>query len=703
MLALKELQLKNFLSHSDTKIEFKPNQKMLIDGKSGAGKSSIVEAIVWVLYGKGRTDNRSLVRQGEKSGKVVLVLSTTETGEVLKIEREATLTGKNTLKVSKQTKKGNFLPVKVNGLRALQEHLETEILNSSYLLFINSIVYPQDSIDSFVKQTAVKRKEIILEIANAQNYDEYYDKAKEALAKTISDTDKNDALILNLQSLIKGDKLETTKTDELEKDYATKSAALEVQKKSLEELSTALSSTLEKRNKANEVKSKIADATTNKKILESQIEEANTSLIGLLTRDLSEEKKELEKLPGVRKDFDKIEQTEEAMRKWDEGLIKLMNLKPIDFNFDTDINYLNEQLISALKVDKFVCPETKKECPYMNKDKNDHIERLKDKLKSKTEQKTAYLVEEEKYVKQVETLGIKPEVDIASKNFTTRELKKLELLENEIKKTEETMEERKKDYTDVITQNNITIKKVDADIEELSGGLPNTDVLDTEINTYIAKQMKLQVSVNDLSVVTSDIKYKLSTAQGAAKRIEKNEASVTKLKEENVKLLDEGEGFKLLKGAFSQNGVKAIVIDYIIPRLEEKINNILERLSSFRIRLETQKSSVKGDSTIEGLFITIFNEQGLEFNFDNYSGGERLKIIVAISEALAEIQKIGFRVLDELFIGLDEESTEKFVEVMATLQERFDQMLCISHLRNIKDTFDEKIEIVKNNGISKIA
>jgi len=57
-------------------------------------------------------------------------------------------------------------------------------------------------------------------------------------------------------------------------------------------------------------------------------------------------------------------------------------------------------------------------------------------------------------------------------------------------------------------------------------------------------------------------------------------------------------------------------------------------------------------------------------------------------------------VLDELFIGLDEESTEKFVEVMTTLQERFNQLICISHLRNIKDMFDETLMITKVNGVS---
>ena len=63
MILLKTLQLNNFLSHENTEIHFGENEKTLIDGQSGAGKSSIFEAIIWGLYGQGRADNKSLVRK----------------------------------------------------------------------------------------------------------------------------------------------------------------------------------------------------------------------------------------------------------------------------------------------------------------------------------------------------------------------------------------------------------------------------------------------------------------------------------------------------------------------------------------------------------------------------------------------------------------------------------------------------------------
>jgi len=158
---------------------------------------------------------------------------------------------------------------------------------------------------------------------------------------------------------------------------------------------------------------------------------------------------------------------------------------------------------------------------------------------------------------------------------------------------------------------------------------------------------------------------------------------------------------KLLKDALGSTGIKALAVDYMIPRLEDKINEVLSQMSDFRVQLDTQKKS-QSDTTIEGLFITIRNERGEEFDFASYSGGEKLKITVAISEALASLQKVGFRILDELFVGLDEDSTEAFVNVLAQVQSRFKQMLCITHLRGIKDLFERKVTLVKFEGKSTI-
>ena len=187
------------------------------------------------------------------------------------------------------------------------------------------------------------------------------------------------------------------------------------------------------------------------------------------------------------------------------------------------------------------------------------------------------------------------------------------------------------------------------------------------------------------------------------------EKQIEELLTKNLEIAEENDGIKhkqhvleLTKEAFGSKGIKTVAVDFLIPRLEDKINEILSQLSDFRVSIDTQKEKADGSSSTEGLFINIYNDQGETFDFNNYSGGERLKITVAISEALASLQNCGFRIFDELFIGLDEDSIYDFSDVLSRLQVRFGQIMCISHLQTIKDLFYKKINVVKSNGISRI-
>jgi DNA repair exonuclease SbcCD ATPase subunit len=66
------------------------------------------------------------------------------------------------------------------------------------------------------------------------------------------------------------------------------------------------------------------------------------------------------------------------------------------------------------------------------------------------------------------------------------------------------------------------------------------------------------------------------------------------------------------------------------------------------------------------------------------------------------LQNIGFRLLDENIVGLDETTIESYSNVMLTLQENTQQLLVISHITSVKDLFEDKIKITKINGESKI-
>ena len=58
------IELGNFISHSETKLDFEDGVTVFV-GHNGAGKSSIIDAITFGLFGEHtRKSNKSLIRRG---------------------------------------------------------------------------------------------------------------------------------------------------------------------------------------------------------------------------------------------------------------------------------------------------------------------------------------------------------------------------------------------------------------------------------------------------------------------------------------------------------------------------------------------------------------------------------------------------------------------------------------------------------------
>jgi DNA repair exonuclease SbcCD ATPase subunit len=90
-----KVELTNFKCHDFKEIEFNENNVILISGKSGVGKTSIIEAIVFVLFGSGR----KITKYGQKSCSVRLQITIID--KILDIKRTK---GPNRLTLEYSTK-----------------------------------------------------------------------------------------------------------------------------------------------------------------------------------------------------------------------------------------------------------------------------------------------------------------------------------------------------------------------------------------------------------------------------------------------------------------------------------------------------------------------------------------------------------------------------------------------------------------------
>lgn len=700
MLLLTELKLNNFLSHEKTTISFRENEKLLLDGQSGAGKSAITEGILWTLYGRGRSENRSLVRRGCKAASASLKLTSGEI-ETL-ITRSVLATGKSTLTVTQKTgPQGQFLPIERVGIKEIQDWIENDLLKASYELFTNSVAYPQENENSFVKANAGKRKDLLLEIVRAGNLDEFYDKARNALtANAIESTSistKIDALKLTIQE-----------SESLAKEYSTYEKERSAIDTSLMSLTVKEDSIKKQLDLAVSLLQKADGDRTVKALIESSIQRLNFDLLKNENLILEHTKIDIKKAEEDIKEAGILSKEITAIEKELQDNVANSNIRnahlanrPVNPDYSKDIETMKERLKPLVK-DTHACPAGD-ECPFTIPIRG-QVRFLQEQIAEKEMMTEANKEALERW--EQDLLGLPTVLDTSNLYNRMQEIRDRRdtllqardiLLRYESFGLKE-IEESNKVLNADLAKYQIDLEEVNKKLDTINKELKTLDSVKTNKELESVREELMKEKQKKDQILSN-----LTLAKQAQTVIEKSKLGLVELKKDLKKLSDDTESLELLKEAFSPRGVKAVIIDYLVPQLEDRINGVLSQMSEFRIRLDTQMPTADNEGVKEGLFITVLNDSKALLPFESYSGGERVKITVAISEALASLMTgVGFRIMDENIISLDSESTEAFVDVLSGLQDKFPQLILISHINSIKDMFAKKVTVVKVGGISKI-
>ena len=174
------------------------------------------------------------------------------------------------------------------------------------------------------------------------------------------------------------------------------------------------------------------------------------------------------------------------------------------------------------------------------------------------------------------------------------------------------------------------------------------------------------------------------------------EGSLVSLREDQGIYQDLGE-------AFGTRGVQAMLIETVLPRVEEEANSLLGRMTDNRmhLKLESQREprSRKGDP-IETLEIKISDELGLR-SYEMFSGGEAFRINLALRISLSKVlahrrgAPLPTIFIDEGFGTQDAAGRERILDVIRAIEGDFEKIIVISHLDEIKEAFPVRIEVRK--------
>jgi len=190
-----KLKLKNFLSYGKDvpPLDFTQFHVACLSGANGQGKSALLDALTWSIWGEGRKGSQerkadsSLLRMGQEDMQVEFVFDLE--GHRYRVIRSFYHKGKTSRAGLEfqvyDWEENEYVSLTGPSTRETQEKI-TKTLRLDYQTFINSAFILQGRTNEFSKKTARERKEVLSEILGLSHYDELADLAKSYL-KGIND------------------------------------------------------------------------------------------------------------------------------------------------------------------------------------------------------------------------------------------------------------------------------------------------------------------------------------------------------------------------------------------------------------------------------------------------------------------------------------------------------------------------------------
>ncbi|NQT17999.1 MAG: SMC family ATPase, partial [Planctomycetes bacterium] len=159
-------------------LDFRGIQVACLTGENGAGKSSLLDAVTWALWGKARTRrDDDLIHQKEEEMQVQFDFSLAK--NLYRVIRKRTSRGRGRSMLDLQMQDGDsFRSLAEPAIRGTQEKIN-RLLRLDYRTFINSAFLLQGRADEFTVQTPGERKAILADILGLDVWDTYEERAKE--------------------------------------------------------------------------------------------------------------------------------------------------------------------------------------------------------------------------------------------------------------------------------------------------------------------------------------------------------------------------------------------------------------------------------------------------------------------------------------------------------------------------------------------
>lgn len=748
-IKLKNLKIKNFLSFGNklTEYEFESGKVVNVKGKNldielgkenassnGSGKSTIMQAVVYALYGKGvntirqnefinLTNGKDLyvALELESEGRHVKIIRTRKPSSVeLWVDGEdftrdsvgnTTEAIQRLVGIEYDTFVLSFLMT--TAVPPLLRRLPSEQRDfMENLLGVNKLTERAEGVKKIRDRLTVDHRVLTRDIENAErinarereleenNKKSYQDfeSTKEAEIKELEDTiDSYEDFIPDVEewrSLLKNHQTAKVKYDDARaqtRDKSEEIVRLERQKNSIERDLNERGSTL-KAKRSQQVEFDAELKTLERKLSDTAEELAEHSdKLTLVNEFITLEEEQDEKAGQL----DRLVREETDLQREIEKLVD-------------EVHHLQEDN----------CPYCKQE--WTGEERLQKINTLQSKTDEKKKKRDAIAADADDVRSQITALESRIEVTGLTKTDCTEILDKndelaakekqigreVDTLRSRIERLEREIEELE---SVAATELEEKLEKIDKDIKHKTMLLKD---IEGEVDALREAYDALKARKSDCPFESeAEIDYMLKDDERAKKRLSELRDGINPFThpdeykgkyvvvEEIQEKLDQMNReiehcvylIRLLTD--SKSFIRKNIIGNYIPFLNKMINTYADRLDS------PHTCEIENDLTVS----IEYMRHGVSYH--SLSAGERLKLDVSVSIALRDLMSVigvksGFLMVDELFDSALDTASKR--NVFNLIKDKFDTVLLVSHTSEFDDKCDSILRVIKENGFSRI-
>jgi exonuclease SbcC len=647
---LEKIRLEGFVSHMHTEVSFDEGVTVFI-GRNGSGKSSIIDAVTFALYGEHtRGNNRNLVNRG--SGVCMVQLNfrvdSTKYQAVRTLDASGSLTG---AKLERLTDNGS--EVLAHGERKqMGEAMSIEsakIIGLDYDRLRVAAIVQQGELDAILRSKPSEFKELINALIGIDKLDRAFEGMRDVI----------DEFRTALRQKFGYDDQDLEKVKE----------EMEQARKLAEESSMNIEGLNEDLRKLKDEEQKIKKEIDLLEPLSRKVEELDQNesyLLRYVKQHATEKKTKLHELEQLiaraTKSMTEASKTSELESKLEEIRKRVSELRINVQKKDTEAGKMEGLLECAMK---YLQPVDGK-CPVCGSS----VENLQIKLDSAHIKNDLESVKEELRKEKLELSRYEREEDMlkdgeSAAKAAAQFLASVEIQsEDDLLSKEEEAQRMKEELIRIPTEMNNIKEPEQLAIDELSRELVEKIMLlrkeaaDFDQEEFHDKKMKYEDLING---ERPGLEREIGKYEGIRRQANEKIETLTKARKEleraheYVSLLE-----RIRKGVYNRDG-------YVAMSLRSwALNMISQKASDYMTMFALSLSRIELTEKTREIAITCYGSRGA-IDMESLSGGEKVAVALALRLGMAYVMgrgKLDFIILDEPTTHLDEERRRSLVRII---------------------------------------